>query len=176
MFTLSGNSQQNLVGVHPDVIRVVKRAAQDSNVPFVIGEGVRSAADQLRDWHKGVTKLNGIPVGSTFKGVAGTGVGKHQVTRDGYGHAVDAVPLVGGELLWSLPTAQQWQHIYPMADAIRAAAIAEGVTLRWGGVWDKKLNDLSAGAAALEQEVKAYQARHAGPDFLDGPHFELAGA
>ena len=56
---------------------------------------------------------------------------------------------------------------------MRAAAVQKGVRIRWGGVWDRCLNDLPADPAGLEEAVKAYCARHPGPDFIDGPHFEL---
>jgi peptidoglycan L-alanyl-D-glutamate endopeptidase CwlK len=50
----------------------------------------------------------------------------------------------------------------------------QGVSLTWGGVWDRRLNDLPADADGIEAAVKAYCARHPGPDFIDGPHYELA--
>jgi hypothetical protein len=77
---------------------------------------------------------------------------------------VDLVPYSGGKYVWD------WDKIYPVAFAMRTSAITYGVNIRWGGVWDKWLNNLSRN---LEQEVQDYVNRHAGSDFLDGPHFEL---
>jgi peptidoglycan L-alanyl-D-glutamate endopeptidase CwlK len=55
-----------------------------------------------------------------------------------------------------------------------------GVGLRWGGCWDRSLDELADAAATLETApaamraaVAGYCARHLGPDFIDGPHFEL---
>jgi peptidoglycan L-alanyl-D-glutamate endopeptidase CwlK len=173
MFYFGAASQQRLAGVVPALVAVADHAIQISAQDFCVGEGVRSAADQLRDWYRRTSKLNGIPVGATVNGVRGTGVGNHQVKADGFGHALDLVPVVGGALLWTLPAAEQWPHIYPVADAMRTAAISLGTRIRWGGVWDRILNDLAPGAAALEQAVRDYEGRHAGPDFIDGPHFEI---
>ena len=38
---LNNRSLQNLIGVHPDLVRVVERAAELSPVAFVITEGLR---------------------------------------------------------------------------------------------------------------------------------------
>ena len=60
---------------------------------------------------------------------------------------------------------------------MREAAILVGVRLVWGGVWDRVLNDLPAGPAAMKAAVEAYKARRkaaGGSAFLDGPHFEVA--
>lgn len=173
MFSFGSNSQARLVGVIPALVAVANHAIAISAQDFCVGEGVRSAADQLRDWFRRTSKLNGIPIGQTVNGIRGTGVGNHQLKADGFGHAVDLVPVVDGALLWTLPPAQQWHYIYPVADAVRTAAVSLGTRIRWGAVWDRCLNDLPAGAGALEQSVRDYETRHAGPDFVDGPHFEL---
>lgn len=172
---MDARSESNLALVHPDLVKVIRGALQTPQ-PFIVGEGVRSAADQLRDWYRRATKLNGIPVGQFVNGVRGTGVGNHQIKPDGFGHAVDLLPMVNGEMLWTLPADQQWQYIYPVADVMRTAAIACNIRLRWGAVWDRCLNDLKYGGPQnMAAEVRAYELRHAGPDFLDGVHFELMG-
>lgn len=173
MYLFGATSNAHLVGVHPRLVSVAQHAIQISTQDFCVAEGVRSAADQLRDWMRRTSKLNGIPVGQIVNGVHGTGVGNHQVKADGFGHAVDLVPIVDGALLWTLPEAQQWQHIYPVAEAMRLAAISFNIRIRWGGVWDRCLNDLN-GTGPLAAEVQAYEARHVGADFIDGVHFELA--
>jgi len=174
MYLLGAQSRAHLAGVHADMVRVVDHAIQISTQDFGVAEGVRSDADQLRDWMRHTSKLNGIPVGKIRNGVHGTGRGNHQLAADGFGHATDLVPYVNGVILWSaVPPAQQWDYIYPVAAAMHAAAIAENVDLRWGGVWDRKLRDLPGTVAGLRQSVADYCTRHPGPDFLDGPHFEL---
>lgn len=176
MFQLGRQSRQNLAGVNTKVIQVVIYAIENSAVDFGVGEGVRGDAEQLRDWQRKASKLNGIPIGKTVNGIRGTGRGNHQLNlTDGTGHAVDLVPYVDGVILWSLGLSdtEQWDHIYPMAEAMRAAAVELNIGMRWGAVWDRRLNDLPAGAGQLKTEVATYAVRHKGPDFLDGVHFEL---
>lgn len=169
-------SLQNLNGVHSSLVQVVRRAAMLTKQPFQCTCGVRSDAAQLDAWRRKTSKLNGIPIGKTVGAVAGTGRGNHQVSlSDGLGHAVDLVPYIDGVILWTaVAPADQWKFIYPVADAMQAASVELGINVRWGGVWDLRLNDLHRGAAMLETDVAAYKRRHAGPDFIDGPHFELA--
>jgi len=148
-YELGPTSLNHLVGVHPDLVRVVKRAILLTKQDFGVHEGVRSPATQASYYAAGVTK--------TLKS-------KHLLQNDGYGHAVDLVPYFNGVLRW------EWALIYPIAAAMRKAAEDCGVNIRWGGVWDKELAELLTG---LEGEVHLYSARHPGPDFLDGPHYEL---
>jgi peptidoglycan L-alanyl-D-glutamate endopeptidase CwlK len=148
-FTLGTSSLQHLEGVHPKLMRVVMRAIQLTTQDFGVHEGVRTEATQLEYFRRGVTK--------TLKS-------QHLLQPDGFGHAVDLVPYVNGVLRW------EWALIYPIASAMRTAAIECDTSIRWGAVWDKSLNYLLSG---LQHEVLVYSQRHPGPDFLDGPHYEL---
>jgi len=94
--------------------------------------------------------------------------------------ALDLVPYVGGAFTWG---DSMWrvqigtELVYPfheIAAAMRSASIEKGLDLIWGAVWDRKLRELPGDVAGLRQAVEAYKVRHPGPDFLDGPHFELA--
>lgn len=63
---LSERSRKNLVGVHPDLVRVVERAAE--RVPFIVTEGVRTLERQRqlkaakRSWTLNSRHLNGHAV------------------------------------------------------------------------------------------------------------------
>jgi peptidoglycan L-alanyl-D-glutamate endopeptidase CwlK len=56
-----------------------------------------------------------------------------------------------------------------------------GIEIRWGGVWDRQLDDYAPKtlsspdqyAAAMKKAVYDYTVRHPGPDFIDGPHYEM---
>lgn len=148
-YALGAKSLDHLAGVHPDLARVVKRAIQLTTQDFGVHEGLRSAATQAEYFSRGVTK---------------TMNSKHLKQPDGFSHAVDLVPYINGTLRW------EWPLIYPVANAMRQAAAECLVAIRWGGVWDKRLSELPSG---LEGAVHAYSDRHPGPDFLDGPHYEL---
>lgn len=144
-FKFSTVSLLRLNDVKPDLVRVIKRALELSKTDFLVLEGLRSLERQKELVAKGASK--------TLK------------SRHLTGDAVDIAPLIGGVVSWD------WPAYYALADAVRAAAIELKVKVVWGGVWDKNLNDITG---SLVEEVKAYCVRHAGPDFIDGPHFQLA--
>jgi peptidoglycan L-alanyl-D-glutamate endopeptidase CwlK len=176
-YSLGVASTYHLADVHPLLVGVVKRAIQITNQDFCVETGVRSDEDQLDCWKRHTSKLNGILVGEVVCGIAGTGKGPHQKKADGFGHAVDLVPWVDGKIMWGvrpqLSDAEQWSRVYLVATAMQQAAVEKSVNIRWGGVWDRTLNDLQMGAARLAFEVQEYKKRHAGDDFLDGPHYEV---
>ncbi len=65
---LNDRSRKNLVGVHPDLVRVVERAAELSPVPFVVTEGLRNLERQKKlkaagkSWTLNSRHLNGMAV------------------------------------------------------------------------------------------------------------------
>lgn len=155
-FQLGKASLRELATVHPDLQQVVRRAIVLSAVDFTVYDGARTEAEQRENVRRGVSK--------TMKS-------NHLVKADGWGHAVDLVPWVDGRPEW------KWPLIYEIAPAMRRAADEYGVRLRWGGVWDKRLDAYPCGnAKEAEEAVREYCARHPGPDFIDGPHFELVGS
>jgi peptidoglycan L-alanyl-D-glutamate endopeptidase CwlK len=151
-FVLGEKSLANLEGVHPDLAAVVKAAIGISGSDFGVHEGLRSIETQKSYFARGVSK---------------TMNSKHLKQVDGYSHAVDLVPYLDGALRW------EWPLIYPIAAAVQDAARSLSTKIRWGGVWDRTLLELADGTDALKGEVEAYARRHPGPDFLDGPHFEM---
>jgi len=155
-YRFGARSRAELDGVHPDLVGVFERAIKITTQDFSIHDGLRTLAEQKRYVDRGVSK--------TLKS-------KHLKQRDGHGHAIDAVPYINGKLRW------EWQPIYEIAATMNRTANELGVRLRWGGVWDRILNELSAdSAAAAKRQVDAYVARRrrAGRRaFIDGPHFEL---
>jgi peptidoglycan L-alanyl-D-glutamate endopeptidase CwlK len=162
---LSSTSLLHLTNLHPSLVAVVQSAASTTTQQFGVLEGLRTTADQLAAYRRHASKLNGYPIGSKASdGSPGTGIGKHQIQPDGFGHAVDLVPLINGQYRW------EWPAIYLIAESVRAAARELSTPIRWGGVWDRRLNDLPD---PLSAAVHSYTVRHNGPDFLDGPHYEL---
>lgn len=108
--SLSDRSRKRLQGIHPHLVRVVKRAAETPGAPpFVVIEGLRTAARQAELVERGASRTMN--------------------SRHLTGHAVDIAPLVHGRISWD------WSDYYPLADAIKAAAKAEGVPVEWGGDW-----------------------------------------
>lgn len=151
-FNFGLNSTNNLHYVHPDLVRVERRAIQLTTQDFAVYEGVRTPERQAEYLKRGVTK--------TLKS-------KHLIQPDGFGHAVDNVPWIDGNLRWEV------EPCFHILAAVQQAARELGVKLVCGCVWDRPLNDLLPGVAGLKAEVENYKIRHPGPDFLDFPHIQL---
>jgi peptidoglycan L-alanyl-D-glutamate endopeptidase CwlK len=152
-YALGARSRAKLVGVHPRLVAVVERAIQLTTQDFAVTDGLRTLAQQQQLVARGASK--------TLKS-------KHLKQADGFGHAVDLVPFIGGAPRW------EWPPIWAVAQAVDQAATELGVRLVWGAIWDRTLLDYGGSPAALQAAVEAYKVRHAGSDFLDGPHYQLA--
>lgn len=106
--TLSERDRQRLVGVHPDLVRVIERAARDGSIPWRVTEGVRSMDRQAE--------------------LAASGASRTMRSRHLTGHAVDlAVEDGRGGVVWDRASYER------LAVEILAAAKAEKVPVEWGG-------------------------------------------
>jgi len=106
---LGQRSLSRLEGVHPDLVRVVKKAAAMSSLDFTVLEGLRTAARQKQLMDLGATKTMN--------------------SRHLTGHAVDLAPMVGGTVRWD------WPLYHQLAVIMKDAAKAEKVPIQWGGDW-----------------------------------------
>jgi peptidoglycan L-alanyl-D-glutamate endopeptidase CwlK len=106
---LGHRSLARLEGVHPDLVRVVKKAAAMSPLDFTVLEGLRTLDRQKQLFNLGATK--------TLR------------SRHLTGHAVDLAPMVGGTVRWD------WPLYHRLAKIIKEAAVAENVPVEWGGNW-----------------------------------------
>jgi peptidoglycan L-alanyl-D-glutamate endopeptidase CwlK len=113
-FELDPKSVEKLIGVHPELVNVVKLAAQKSPLDFVITEGVRTLERQ--------------------KQLVAAGASRTLKSRHLTGHAVDLAAKVGGEVRWD------WPLYAKLAQAMKDAAIELKVSIQWGGDW-KTLRD-----------------------------------
>ncbi|MEN4919453.1 M15 family metallopeptidase [Achromobacter spanius] len=119
-FALSARSLQRLEGVHPQLVEVVKLAIQRTAVDFTVVEGLRTPERQRELVAAGKSRtMNGL----------------HLRQADGYGHAVDLAPLVGGAIPWN-----EWARFKDLAEVVKACAADLGVPVEWGGDW-KTLKD-----------------------------------
>ena len=130
------------------MVRVVSRAIELTEVDFGVIQGLRTLEEQEA---------------LVAKGASQTMKSKH---LDGL--AVDLMAYVGGRGVWEL-------NVYDeVADAMKAAAIEEGVAVRWGAAWH--INDIREWDGSMEDAMNAYvdlrrsQGRR---PFIDAPHFEL---
>ncbi|QGH73244.1 MAG: D-alanyl-D-alanine carboxypeptidase [Podoviridae sp. ctKoA10] len=104
-FILGKRSTDNLVGVHPDLVRVVKRALELSEVDFTVIEGLRTKERQAELLKQGFTKTMN--------------------SRHIIGQAVDIVPL---PVDWNNKA-----RFGLVAVAMKKAADELGVKITWGG-------------------------------------------
>lgn len=140
---------ERLEGVHPDLVRVVKRALE--SVDAQVLEGLRTPRRQMELFGQGRTaeELTRRAIPMKFARPAANKVtwtlrSKHLKQADGFGHAVD---------LW----AGSWTDLGSfdaIAKAMFAAAEVEGVQIRWGADWDRDGKPRERGES-------------------DSPHFEL---
>lgn len=156
---LGARSRARLVGVHPDLIRVVERAAKMATArdDFTVLEGVRSDAQAYANFGKGRTAAQlaakGVPTSyarpkeAKVTWLSNPLATKHRRQPDGYAHAVDLAPY---PIDWN--DLKRFDH---MGHLVRLAAEVEEVAIRWGADWD--------GDGKLRERGET-----------DSPHFELA--
>ena len=108
-FRLGTSSLSKLKGVHPDLVRVVKRAIVLTDTDFRVLEGLRSPARQ--------------------KALKAAGASTTLNSRHITGHAVDIAALINGKINWS------WPLYAKIAVAFKLAAKELSIPLTWGGDW-----------------------------------------
>lgn len=108
-FVMSARSLKSLEGVHPDMVKVVKRALELSHLDFVVTEGMRTLQKQ--------------------KQLVAAGASKTLRSRHLTGHAVDLAALVAGKVRWDFPLYGQ------LAVAMKTAAKELNIPIEWGGDW-----------------------------------------
>lgn len=108
-YKLGLRSKSRLKGVHPDLVAVVKRAIEITEVDFTVLEGMRTRKRQEELVAKGASKTMN--------------------SRHLTGHAVDLGAWVDGTVRWD------WPLYYKIADAMLQAAKELDVKVEWGGHW-----------------------------------------
>lgn len=108
-FVLGAKSKERLGGVHPDLVRVVERAIQLTEVDFTVLEGLRTVARQQQ--------------------LVKSGASKTMRSRHITGHAVDLAAVIDGEIRWD------WPLYAKIAKAVKQAAAELKVPIEWGGDW-----------------------------------------
>lgn len=136
MANLSERSEKTLLGVHPDLVRLVKAAIENTPVDFTVVQGVRTAEYQNGLYQQGRTKP-GIKVTDKdgYKKKS-----NHQAKADGYGHAVDIYPFYDGivQTGYGLDKAAEKVLIARqilLGSHIKAEAKRLKISITWGGDW-----------------------------------------
>jgi len=108
-FRLGKRSKANLVGVHPDLVKVVELAITLTPIDFVVLEGVRSLERQ--------------------RSLVQSGASRTMKSRHLTGHAVDLGALLDGKVTWRT-------SLYAgLAPHVKQAAADLGIEIEWGGDW-----------------------------------------
>jgi peptidoglycan L-alanyl-D-glutamate endopeptidase CwlK len=116
---LNRQSEARLKGVHPDLIKVIRRVQsnwKDPSLGFVITSGVRTLEEQQKLVKSGASK--------TLRS-------KHLKQKDGYGHAFDIAVTLDGKVRWDWPLYDKVSKLF------LNAAKAEKVKITWGGDWPR---------------------------------------
>ena len=112
MYKLGSRSLSRLVGVHPDLIKVVEHAITISETDFTVLEGVRTPERQ--------------------KVLVAAGASWTMNSRHITGHAVDLGAWVDDRVDWS------WPLYAKIAAAMKNAAKDLDIPIVWGGDWKQK--------------------------------------
>lgn len=109
-FKFSQRSENNLKGVNPDLVKIVRRALLLSPVDFGITEGLRTVERQRQ--------------------LVAAGKSQKMNSRHISGHAVDvfAYPTSAGS--W------EWKYYEQIATAFKQAAKELNIPVEWGGDWE----------------------------------------
>ena len=147
-FKLSQRSINRLDGVDERLVRVVKRAIELTKIDFGVTEGLRSVERQQE--------------------LVDAGASKTMKSKHLEGRAVDLMAYIGSRGSWEL-------NLYDdIADAVKQAAIEEGVKVRWGAAWT--VSNICDWEGTMEEAMNSYidtrRAQGRRP-FIDAPHFEL---
>jgi peptidoglycan L-alanyl-D-glutamate endopeptidase CwlK len=106
---LNTRSLSALKGVHPDLVRVVKRAAELAPDSFIVTEGLRNIQRQQELFAKGLSKTMN--------------------SRHLTGHAIDFAPLINGKVTWKTPA------FLPVISVFKQASKDMKVPIVSGGDW-----------------------------------------
>lgn len=107
-------SEGNLKQVHPDLVKIYRRAVEMAELDPVVTCGARTVAQQRVLVAKGASK---------------TMNSRHIPGRDGLSKAIDIAFIFGPDLRWDWPLYKQF------ADVMKRAAKELKLPIEWGGDW-----------------------------------------
>jgi peptidoglycan L-alanyl-D-glutamate endopeptidase CwlK len=111
---LDPRSLAALAHVHPDLVKVVTCAYDNTKQRFEVIQGLRTPAEEEANLARGASE---------------TLHSRHLPNREGLACAVDVAAVDQGHISWN-PLLYQ-----PIAHAMKAAGMALEVPIEWGGDW-----------------------------------------
>lgn len=121
MYQFGKKSEERLIGVHPALVRVVRRALSYGFIDFSVNEGLRTKWRQAELFSEGATR---------------TMDSKHLKQADGYGHAVDLYPYPVDMARINSGDVREIVRFGLIAGLMHRAAQEEGVKIIWGADWN----------------------------------------
>lgn len=106
---------ERLAGVHPDLVRVVHRAAELYANSLLVIEGIRTLEKQREYFRAGKSK--------TMR------------SRHLTGHAVDLAPMFDMDNDGDLDLSWESRDFYPIYAAMKQASKELNIPIEWGGAW-----------------------------------------
>lgn len=132
---LGKRSRLNLTGVHPELVRLLESAVDDTPIDFTVVEGARTEARQKQLYAQGRTTA-GIIV-TQRDGVTKRSAHQYRKAKDGnlYGFAVDLYPYKDGKV-W-VQEAETASLLKVITDHIKKRAKELGINIICGIDWRK---------------------------------------
>lgn len=127
MFKFSNKSKENMKGLKENLVNFFNDLIKISKYDFMITCGIRSFEEQNKLYQQGRTTPGNIVTncdGEKYKS-------KHQIKKDGYGHAGDIAILINNKVSW-----KEQSFVEFVNDDVRA--LMEKHNIEWGGDWNFK--------------------------------------
>lgn len=120
-FQFSKKSLDRLKGINPDLVKLCMETIRTSQIDFGILSGVRTDLEQAQLYAQGRTLPGKI--------VTWVQKSKHQIQKDGYGHAIDFACYVDGVLTWAD------KYYYEVADEFKRQSELLNIPIIRGCDW-----------------------------------------
>jgi len=138
-YSFSEQSLNMFKNVHPNLVKIMKAAIENSPYDFRITDGARTAEEQFALYQKGRTKPG--PKVTNCDGYKAKS--NHQIKADGFGHAVDiflcGIEENGEYRKFTSEEGYDDKKLKIIADHILTVAKTKNVNVEWGGNW--KMHD-----------------------------------
>lgn len=162
-YSFGAGSNARMIGLHPLLIQVLRKAITITDIDFMIMEGVRSDEQCYINFGRGRTEaecaLAGCPVrfarphDSKVTWLNHPLSSNHRKKADGFGHAVDLYPYPVSLVLNAKASA--YEPLFDQIAGVMFTAAEElGIDIRWGADWNMNKIPRERGET-------------------DNPHFEL---
>jgi len=163
MFKFGNKSIRELQGVYNPLVSLCLYTIKVSPVDFSVHDGIRTPQEQAALVAAGASKtLASYHLPNMLR--------PHGKMILDMGQAVDLVPYINGKLRW------EWDPIYTVIETACGflPQLPHDHKIRWGGVWDRTLDQLDP--KNLHKEIEAYTHRMkllGKRAFCDGPHLQI---